>query len=727
MAPRSNADPYAAPLAPMTKQIVEVARARWAKFKEDPDELITSGLLRLVSGHEVDKDGVFRRKTGIQGGLVSPLLLTWPQQMMHRYPKWCAENDVPCSALLLKGRRVGASSYIQSRLFSSCITHSGIRNATVANSDHTAEQLLQMSRTYYAQLSGYNRLINTSENSKGKLTFRSEIPGFEVNDSSIVSSTASPDGLERLLGSGTLKLHLSEYAFYADPEKVEQVLSATIMRIPGAELWRESASNGENNHYGIEFISTWQKQNCLNFWEPGFTLSRDASSTALFFSFFCDPQNKASLLKGVHPVEFIESFDDYEKDLFFNIIIPYYMKQGLPRNMAEAEAIGNMGFRRAKLAKHYPGGFVIPDTYVFTDPRRFLSEYPASPEEAFSGTGLRTVLPADVIRWIKDTCQEKPLFEGYLTEGGVKGFTLTESDGGDVRIFKWPWETSGNLSLSLDPNEGIEGEAGSTGDNLRRDFSYASVFDLETGEQVAEICSQADDTTVSRKVYALLMFMACQKNKDGNYEVSEKRLPFFTQEQAGPRIVNYILKDRGYPIERIYTDTSMRTTDMRAQRRLGWTNNSQSKGEAVKAFQEYLINGFNSRHEPDAKGLKRRIIRSKRIAEQCGWFVVKPSPSGHNQYQALDKGNWTIQSKDDGVMSVVIDCWAQESRLTQGDSMFDYAEADTKDDDLILPNYQLSSTEAIAYERKLFERGLLGKELPERRNYLREGGGQIIL
>lgn len=720
-----NIDPYAAPLPPMTAQVEAVARAEWAKVKADPDYLITSGALRLVSGHEVDKDGNFKRKTGV-GGLFTPLRLTWPQQMMQAFPKWCRENDLPVSSIILKGRRVGASSLIQARLFSSCIANSGVRNAIVANSDISAENLLRMSRTYYAQLSGFNRFINTPENSKGKLTFGSNISGFEVADSSIISSTASPDGLERLLGSGTLKLHLSEYAFYSDPEKVEQVLSATIMRIPGAELWRESASNGENNHYGVEFISTWNKQNSLNFWEDGFRLATDAASTALFFSFFCDPQNKEPLLKGVHPVEFIESFDDYEKDLFFNVIVPYYLKKGLTRSMAEEEAIGNMGFRRAKLAKHYPGGFVIPDTYPFTDPRRFKAEYPATPEEAFEGTGLRTVIPAEVIRWVKDTCKD-PIFEGYLTEGGSKGFSLTESDGGDVRLWKMPWETSGNLSMSLDPNEGIEGEAGSTGDNLRRDFSYASVFDNETGEQVAELCSQADDTTVARKVYALLMFMACTQEKDKNYVVSERRLPFFTQEQAGPRIVNYILKDRGYPIERIFTDTSLRTTDLRAQRRLGWTNSSASKGEAVKAFQEYLINGFNTRNEPEAKGIKRRIIRSKRIAEQIGWFVVKPSPSGHNKYEALDKGNWTVQSKDDGVMSVVIDCWAQETRISNGDEMFTIDGETKKEEDLTLPNYPLTSREAIIYEQKLLKYNMLGMNVAARQDYLRETGGQIVL
>ncbi|TXH15549.1 MAG: hypothetical protein E6R03_06975 [Hyphomicrobiaceae bacterium] len=703
----TSKNPYSFPLPPVSEQLERTARAFWARVKADPDYLITSGELKIISGYEVNDKGEFKRKTG-SGGLISPLNLTWPQQQLHRFPKWCRERNLPVSAITLKGRRVGASSYVQARLFSSAIAHSGVKNAVVANLDESAQNLLRMSRTYFSQLTPINRFISTPENSTKRLLFHSDAPGFEVFDSAIVSSTASPEGLERLLGSGTLRIHLSEAAFYSDPEKIELVLAATIMRIPGAEVWKESASNGENNHYGLEFMSAWKKQNDSNFWDDSFHQPSDASTTAIFFSFFADPQNRVKLLPGVHVSDFLDSFDEYEKDLFFNVIIPYYLKQGWTRQMAEDAAVENMGFRRSFLPKHYPGGFVTAQQMTYTDARRFKAEFPASPEEAFEGTGLRTVLPAEVLRWIKDTCRE-PIFEGFLQEGGAKGFSLTESDGGDVRIFKWPWETSGNLSMSLDPNEGIEGEAGTTSDNLKRDFSYAVVFDDESGEQVAELVSQADDTSVARKVYALLLFMASVKSLEGSsYKVEDRRFPFFTQEQAGPRIVNYVVKERGYPLERVYVDSSMRSTDMRQQRRLGWTSTPASKAEAIKAFKEYMINGFTTRHEDGRAGVKRRIIRSRRLAEQMSWFVVKPSPSGgHSKYQALDKGNWSAQSKDDGVMATVIDCWAQEYRLAQGDPMFNMEAPEVPDDLDALPTGPLSTTEAIALERRMYQKGTL--------------------
>ena len=81
-----------------------------------------------------------------------------------------------------------------------------------------------------------------------------------------------------------------------------------------------------------------------------------------------------------------------------------------------------------------------------------------------------------------------------------------------------------------------------------------------------------------------------------------------------------------------------------------------------------MVNAYNSRHQEGNAGIKRRIIRSKRLAEELSWFVVKPSAnSNHSKYEALEKGNWKATSKDDLVMSLVIDCFAQEHRLAVGD------------------------------------------------------------
>lgn len=688
----------------------------WRKVKADPDFLITSGELKVVTPMYVDDKGELHKKTGI-GGLISPLRLTWPQRKLHMFPQWCNERGLPVSSIVLKGRRVGLSSYVQARLFSSAISSSGVKNAVVANVEDSAKNLLRMSRTYYAQLTGVNRLIMSMPNNESQLGFASQDKDFEVSDSSILCSTASPEGLERFLGSGTLRVHLSEAAFYDDPEKVEQVLSATIMRIPGAEVWRESASNGENNHFGVEFLTQWRRQNNSNFWDPTFNLNENSSNIAIFFSFFSDPQNRVPLRAGKSQADFIENFDEYEKDLFFNIVVPYQMSIYPDRHVAYEIAIQNMCFRRSVLPRHYEGGFAAMNhPFPLTEKSRFKAEYPATPEEAFEGSGLRTVLPPDVLLWTRESCLP-PVFEGYLSEGGVKGFTLTESVGGDVQLWKMPWETSGNLSLSLDPNDGIEGQG--AGDNQRRDYSAATIWDNETGEQVAEFRSQDTDTDVARKIYALLTFMATVKTDGGVYSVSERRLPFFTQECAGPRIVNYCVRDRGYPLERVYIDTSMRSTDIRPQKRLGWTSTSASKPEAVKAFKEYMLNGYETRAERGARGIKRRIIRSRRLADELGWFVVKPAASGgHSKYEALDKGNWTPTSKDDLVMSLVIDCWAQEHRLAVGDLLMQSSFDEEEEKALPRHNHPLSTTESIALERRLLEKGQLAENMVDSHDWL---------
>ena len=703
----------------------KAARNLWRKVKENPDYLITSGELKLISSFEVDEKNEFHRKTGVKG-LITPLRLTWPQQKLHEFPKFCHENDLPVSAIINKGRRVGLSSYVQARLFSSAIANSGVKNAVVAHLEESAENLLKMSRTYYAQLSPVNRFIFGNPNSKSVLGFRSDDPDFAVSDSQIMCSTASPDGLERFLGHGTLRVHLSEAAFYNDPEKIEQVLAATIMRLPGAEVWRESASNGENNHFGSTFLWHWKNQNSCNYWDKSFQFNKTPGMIALFFPFFADPQNRAALRKGVSDVDFIDNFDDYEKDLFFNVVIPHWVKEGFSPTEAYRIAVQNLAFRRSFLPTFYDNSLIAAAAPLsYTDKRTFKSEYPATPEEAFEGTGMRTVLPPEVITWCKETANAAtPVFEGYISEGGVKGFNLTESEGGDVRIWKWPWETSGNTSFSLDPNDGIEGEGGSGGDNMRRDFTAGSGWDNESGEQICELHSQETDTDVSRKVYALMMFMSCTKTPEDRFVANERRLPFFTQECAGPRIVNYCVRDRGYPLEKVFIDTSMRTTDIAPTKRMGWTNTSSSKPEAVKAFKEYMVNAYNSRHQQGNAGIKRRIVKSKRLAEELSWFVVKPSPnSGHSKYEALEKGNWKGTSKDDLVMSLVIDCFAQEHRLAVGDLQIGSAFDDTHGGLLVggkqvmdkitgfmsytapgayppkKPKFQMDSSEALVWER----------------------------
>ena len=144
-----------------------------------------------------------------------------------------------------KARRRGVSAYITARFFVKCLTQRNIQAAVVAHRKDEAKKLFGKVAYYIKHFRG----------AKVKLQTDSTIEiSFPETDSNMSVFTAGAKEVAR--GLDCNHIHLSEAAFYENPEKL---VASLVQTIPGrGEVFVESTGNG---------AGTWYHRRCLHAWQ----------------------------------------------------------------------------------------------------------------------------------------------------------------------------------------------------------------------------------------------------------------------------------------------------------------------------------------------------------------------------------------------------------------------------------------------------------------------------
>lgn len=232
-------------------------------------------------------------------------------------------------AVILKGRQMGCSTYIQGRFFHQVITKRGKKAFILTHDKEATNNLFGMAKRFNDDIE--DGLIPAANTDNAKELY------FKEFDSGYSIGTAGNKAVGR---SQTIQLfHGSEVAFWAFAEEHSKGILQAISNEPGTEIILESTANGIGNY----FHSRWQN-----------AMHEDSDYQAIFLPWYWDEGY-------VHDAENI-SLSEEEHTL-----MELYSQNGLMKE--------NLAWRRIKIAEFsndYEAGR-----------ERFNVEYPFSASEAF--------------------------------------------------------------------------------------------------------------------------------------------------------------------------------------------------------------------------------------------------------------------------------------------------------------------------------------------------------
>jgi len=358
------------------------------------------------------------------------------QREINKVWEWHKQNNLPIRLIVLKARRHGVSTYVQSRMFHECHTKSHRQGITIAADDEGCSYIHNMSHVFYEYLPPELQ-PETKYKSSSKLVF--DIPkskqqkygGHGLKSSMRTVSCTNKAGL----GSGNHFIHFSEYANYRDAESVRKAVIPTAFQEPGTFVIIESTANGIVGQ-GEHFYNEWKKAK-----------AGKSAFKPLFYSWL-DHENYTMPFADIKDKEkIIDTLDDEEKELQDE------HQATLEQLHWRRNQIGLLGYNLAEGDK--------------SSIEAFHEQYPTTDDEAFIVSG-NNVFDRAVLKEYKRAC-EKPKFIGNLSNGKLVSDSI-----GRLKIWEDPIPGE-KYVIGIDPSSGEPGSTDMAGIEVFR------VLDRRTG------------------------------------------------------------------------------------------------------------------------------------------------------------------------------------------------------------------------------------------------------
>lgn len=390
-----------------------------------------------------------------QAGTISPLAANSGQITVWLQMARQEAAGLPVRLIVLKARRTGCSTGVQSDYFAR-VHHLPNRHAlTIAHLADSTEVLFRMSKRFQEHLPKKQRRVEQSSN-------RKELLFAAPHGSSMRIETAGSPEAAR--SAGYQYVHCSEFAFWEQQAAAMAAITSTVPYAPGTCIIIESTANG----VGDDFHRRWQ--------EATRRLRNDPNDLAgfmpVFISWLTEPSYRQAVPAGYDWAAGAE--DDVRED------------EPTLRGVGAADE--QLYWRRLKIRDDFGG-----------DVDGFRAEYPSTPDEAFITSG-RPVCPAYVIAHHRKTVQDGRKARLYIDTRMESGIRVEFEDDYRARtgqampapfwrIWRVPQE-QGDYAIAGDVAEGGLSDPNNPGSEP--DNSYGFVMERHSLEDCAEYINREE-------------------------------------------------------------------------------------------------------------------------------------------------------------------------------------------------------------------------------------------
>ncbi len=376
-------------------------------------------------------EAFFKIKT--KDGALVDLKLNNAQKRFYERIKEDFGNKPP-RYIVLKARQLGMSTFTEALLTCLTITNHHSNALIVAHDAEGTRNIFDMTKRFIENMPEELKPSQRYSNAKELVFNREDGKGL---DSSIRVLTA---GNKEGARSSTYRfVHLSELAFWTDPETSMTAIMQTVPNDNQTLVVIESTANGYNFFHDL-----WEKA------ERG-----ENDFTPLFFPWFLDPSYKMKY-DGFQLTE-------YEEEIKAQF--------GLKNEQ--------LAWRRWCIANNCHG-----------DERLFRQEYPITPEEAFILTGQGFFENDKILERLKHI--PKPLRQGYFRY---------DYDGLTIKNITWVDDKAGAIKIYKEPTNDFTVLGGDTAGE-GSDFFTGHVLNRQ-GEQAAVLRQQFDEDLYAKQIYCL--------------------------------------------------------------------------------------------------------------------------------------------------------------------------------------------------------------------------------
>lgn len=276
-----------------------------------------------------------------KAGSVAPFILNSGQQFIHDKAEAQRRATGRIRAIVLKGRQIGCSTYIEGRFYWRVTRQRGYRAFILTHENEATSNLFEMAQRYHDNCPDEFKPHTGASNANELI--------FDLLDSGYKIGTAGNKAVGR---SSTIQLfHGSEVAYWPNAEQHAAGILQAVPSEPGTEVWLESTANGENDY----FHQQWRM-----------AVSGESDFIPIFIPWFWQHEYRADPPEG-----FSVAAD--ERDLIGQF------------NLNEAQ----LAWRRKKIVE-------LGGSDMGLD--RFRHEYPNTPEEAFASSQDKKLIPSTIVR-----------------------------------------------------------------------------------------------------------------------------------------------------------------------------------------------------------------------------------------------------------------------------------------------------------------------------------------
>ena len=458
-----------------------------------------------------------------------PLILNPAQVEFDKIINKCKEDGKLPRFIVLKARQMGLSTYTEALIFANTTTKKFVNSLIIAHEDKATQNLFNMSKLYYEELPDVLRPMKKYSNEKA-LVFENPIndesekkknPGLR---SRITVATAGTAESGR---SATIhNLHVSELAFFPDPERS---MTALLQSVPDTEdslVVVESTANGVGDY----FHKMW-----------GQAVRGENEFIPIFLPWFIDPTYSREFRTEAEKQQFIEEVNTTSLDMDGNIIHTeeFELKEKFDLTYEQ------LNWRKYTIRNKCNGDIEI-----------FHQEYPSTPEEAFIASGRPKFSVSALKKYMKLKKKGK---RGYLEEKGSR-IEFIPDEKGYIEVWEEPIPGK-YYAIGADVAEGL-----SDGD-----YSCAIVGDSNF-ETVAMWHGHIDPDLYGDELYKLAKYY-----NDAYLGVENNNHGLTTLKK---------LQDREY--WNIYFQKTYDRVSDQITSKMGWNTNSRTKPLMIDKLAEFI-------------------------------------------------------------------------------------------------------------------------------------------